>query len=847
MDETSHTSVKPEKSDESGAADASTPDAETPGAAQSASSPASRSAPAPLLTLLPQVQWAIAPLVFALLTFAMFLELLFSTNHVVGSQTADLALQFVPWRQFGFDQLAQGNLPLWNPHIYGGAPYFAGFQSALLYPPNWLHLILPLGLAINWITAIHVFLAGYFPYLWCRGRGIGIGGSILAGAMYMFGGVYFLHIYAGHLPHVAVLVWAPLMILAIEKLAETGAWIWAMLGIAATSMQILAGHPQYVYYTGIILSFYTLLLLITSKFRVRLVGGFALIYVVAVLITAVQLLPGLQAAREQVRAGGLDIVRAGTFSLPPENLITLVAPNFFGKIPVSETPDGARYWGYGYLWELSFFVSVSGLVLAILGLFRGQKFDVLPTSFTGAILTAMRAKTNRNITVMLLMLIIFCFALGRHFPELYKPLYNYAPMYGSFRGTVKFAYLLMLFVGMLAGTGFDGLVRNRRVSMAFLMPVTFAAIGLMVLGIAINSSAAGGDLSAWGKYVHNLVRIANGAGDYYFPMDILTGDALKTAAKNAMFSCLIGGGSMLVVIALLWASRLHKFVPYGLLLFAVLELFVFARATRASLDVRPSVTIPNEWKVAMDAQPKDERVLVQSMIFCNTGMYAGYQNINGYDPGVLKRYAELIYASQNMNPSAATQDLAFNQVVLGIFRMLRCGLVCLDSRAQPTVAIPQPLPVALLVSDWVPLTKRDDILIYMLQPNFDPANTVVLEEDPGVKTVPNPAAPGTVKAVTLSTDSVEIEAAVTRPAILVVTNNYSTGWRVVPIEQSQSEYKILPANYTQIGIPLNVGRHHFILEYSPFAFRAGRWISILSVLGYAGAGILLMIRGAWFR
>src|SRR5262245_55269976 len=110
----------------------------------------------------------------------MFFDLLFSGTHVVSAKDADLALQFVSWRQFGFDQLRQGNLALWNPHIFGGTPYFAGFQSALLYPPNWLHLILPVGVAINWIVALHVFLAGYFTYFWCRAREISIPGSILA-------------------------------------------------------------------------------------------------------------------------------------------------------------------------------------------------------------------------------------------------------------------------------------------------------------------------------------------------------------------------------------------------------------------------------------------------------------------------------------------------------------------------------------------------------------------------------------------------------------------------------------------------------------------------------------------
>src|ERR1035437_4656288 len=85
-----------------------------------------------------------------LLTLGMFGQVLFTPGERVLSG----------WRQFGFDQLRHGNLALWNPHLFSGAPFFGGFQSALLYPPNALFLVLPLGPAINWSIALHVFLAG---------------------------------------------------------------------------------------------------------------------------------------------------------------------------------------------------------------------------------------------------------------------------------------------------------------------------------------------------------------------------------------------------------------------------------------------------------------------------------------------------------------------------------------------------------------------------------------------------------------------------------------------------------------------------------------------------------------
>ncbi|MGH7178931.1 MAG: hypothetical protein ACREJC_16260, partial [Tepidisphaeraceae bacterium] len=302
----------------------------------------------------------VAPATFALLTVLMFGDVLVRPDVVVSSPNTDLKLQFVSWRQFGFEQLRSGDIPLWNPHIYGGAPYFAGFQAALLYPPNWLHLLLPLGVAINWIVALHVFLMGYFTYLWCRRRA-SVAGSILAGIMTMFAGPYFLHTYAGHLPHVCVIPWIPLILLALDGLCESGESKWCLLGVAAIAMQILAGHPQYVYYTGIATGAYLPLRMIDAKHRGRALAGFVGMWAGAALVTAMQLLPGIAAADESVRSGGLPRELASTVSLPPENFLTWFVPNLFGTLQKNPTSQSMPYFGRGYLWEMSLFVSTAGL------------------------------------------------------------------------------------------------------------------------------------------------------------------------------------------------------------------------------------------------------------------------------------------------------------------------------------------------------------------------------------------------------------------------------------------------------------------------------------------------------
>ncbi len=84
-----------------------------------------------------------------------------------------------------------------------------------------------------------------------------------------------------------------------------------------------------------------------------------------------------------------------------------------------------------------------------------------------------------------------------------------------------------------------------------------------------------------------------------------------------------------------------------------------------------------------------------------------------------------------------------------------------------------------------------------------------------------------------------------QPAILLLTENYATGWRALPLEGSaQSTYRILPANYCLRAIPLAAGKHHILVEYAPAGWRIGRWVSLLGLGAYAVAGALALRRSA---
>ncbi len=172
---------------------------------------------------------------------------LFSSRTVLSSASADLASQFLYARAFAATEVALGNFPLWNPYIYGGVPFLGDFQSALLYVPNLIFLVLPLGLALNWSIAFHVILLGVAMYCWGMGRKLHPAAACLAGCVAMLGGTFFLHIYAGHLSNICTMAWVPFVFLGIDGWLRRRHGGWILLAAAAVAMQIYAGHPQYVY------------------------------------------------------------------------------------------------------------------------------------------------------------------------------------------------------------------------------------------------------------------------------------------------------------------------------------------------------------------------------------------------------------------------------------------------------------------------------------------------------------------------------------------------------------------------------------------------------------------------
>ena len=80
-------------------------------------------------------------------------------------ELGDLITQFYPYRAFSGSHFRQGVMPLWNPHVYAGAPYQANPLSAIFAPATLIHAFLPSPLAWGLGFMLRAFVAGLFTAL----------------------------------------------------------------------------------------------------------------------------------------------------------------------------------------------------------------------------------------------------------------------------------------------------------------------------------------------------------------------------------------------------------------------------------------------------------------------------------------------------------------------------------------------------------------------------------------------------------------------------------------------------------------------------------------------------------
>jgi hypothetical protein len=237
----------------------------------------------------------------------------------------DQALQFGPWQAFAGRELAQGRLPLWNPHAGCGVAHAANDQAAAFHPLVLLAaLVGPAGFFLL-ALAKHA-LAGLGLHLFLRARGISAHAALVGAVAFAFSVP--LVAWQGY-PVSLVLAALGWGLLALERAASGG----GVLAIAlAVAFAILGGHAQTALHVGLAWSAFALARAVSlggsagARFVVRALAG----AVLGALLAAPHLLLVLdELARSETLAR--RAARGAQTFIPWRELVLLVFPDFDGN------------------------------------------------------------------------------------------------------------------------------------------------------------------------------------------------------------------------------------------------------------------------------------------------------------------------------------------------------------------------------------------------------------------------------------------------------------------------------------------------------------------------------------
>jgi hypothetical protein len=789
------------------------------------------SAAAPRTQWTPRFAGAWAALIFGLCTLALGFPAL--GNGFLVNPRSDQFYAGYPFREFGASSLNAGHgFPLWNPYLMGGLPYVGAMHGDIFYPTFLLRMILPTDVAMTWSFMIHVFLAGFFTYLFLRAWGLGFLPSVIGGVAYLMSGPIAAYVSPGHDGKLYVSALLPLaLFFLIRGIRDGRNWAWGGLAIVI-GLAVLSPHPQLLQYMllacgafALYLAFAELELPDGTRMRLeRRVGTRRLLYALGAvalgaIIGAVQFLPVREYVPFSPRAGGRDYDYATSFSLPIEEMLNFYLPEFSGIL--------GRYWGRNNIHLHSEYLGAASIFLLGLGLTserRGFRWF-----WIGALIVSL------------------LWALGGNTP-FYHIVYALIPGSKFFRAPSTMLFMIGFAASVLSALGAERLL-VRGVSFKY------AAWWLGVAG-AIALLASVGSLTSLAKVI-----AYSWAGDQLDDMIASNNAAIVIGAWRAF---LVIGFSALV-LWLLDRRRIDRRVAgFALVGLVALDLF--------SVEKQYWLFSPRASKLyATDAaldyvrrQPEPGRVLAEPLTQLNVSdvmltydgpMVQGIRLVTGYhgneigrfqhlcggtpgtrcDPRILFspafwRHENVRYLYTNADTAAVRQIFA----PLNLPPLTKLVGPVPDAAGTPVYLyrLPGDNPAAWLATTFVKASE-DQAYEAVLNPQFDPTRIAILDTSSklSAQQIKAPPAPTTtpVRVTKYAPGAMQLQIAQSPPAgtALIVSENYSPGWTAVVDGRSAL---IDRAEYNLIGVQLPANAKTIELLFDDPAYERGKIITLVALL-----------------
>ncbi len=726
----------------------------------------------------------------------------------------DLVSFLFPTYRFAAAQLHQGSLPLWNPTLYGGAPFIGDIQAGFLYIPNlilfWLWPTFDYRL-LQWLAIGHLYWAALGMYVLLRAWRGAPTEPPLSRAAALFGAVAFalsdpLLLHLGNLNLIAVLSWLPWVLAAYHQALYRHSLRWAAGAGFLFAFANFAGHAQSTFYLGLALALYTLGYWIVkagewratrTSYSITLPRIIAVLQyplitaALTILLTAPILLPAWELARLTERES-FTYQDTVAFSLAPTQAIGLLTPSFFGRGP-------ALHWS---LWSRveTPYAGVATLILAL-----------------AALLLATPANRRRLWIWVAIALVGFTTALGIY-AIVHGWLTYLVPAFAQFRAPARTLVLWTFALSVLAAFGVDAVRRQRS---------TFSSHDLLGDTQAIAGKTLFTQILRWGSV--GLMGIALPLS--YFAL-------LLTQENETVFLRVSVAAIALTLAAFFWISTwaliamrqagwLSSLVV-GTLLIGLL--FFDLSATGAYTDISPTAptggyehaalvdflrTVPGLGRI-------DTLTDIQELWQPDSAALYGFEDVGGIaNPLMLADWHQL-WEALGGRQSRLYDMLNVTHLIVRDGTPLPEGKFALVFDAPGELAVyrnAEALPRAWVVHEVVSVDSNAAALAALQAPDFDPQSRAIVQ---GMEELSDLNAPATgaeiVEVVEHGTNSLTIAVEATSPGLLVLSELWYPGWRAT---RNGEAVPLLRTNSALRGVSVPTGKSSVQLKFSPDSWRIG--------------------------
>lgn len=673
-----------------------------------------------------------------------------------------------------------GELPLWNPYSHCGVPFLAQWGPMVLYPGSLIYLLLPLPWSLGLFCVLHLFLGGMGMYYLANRWTDNQLAAAVAGTAFVFNGIVFSSV---TWPNYTVAIgWMPWVVLTAET-AWRGRGRSVLLAAFAGAMQMLSGVPEVILLTWCFLGVLWIRETISNRSRTALVAFPLVIFLIAGL-TAIQLLPFFELLAHSHRHKGFD---TKSWAMAPWGWANLVAPLF----RCAKSPQGIFYQP-GHVFLVSYYMGITVLALALIGAWRVSHFRVW--ALFGAALFGL------------------AMALGNS-GFLYPFLKHYVPALGFARYPVKFIYITLFALPLLAAYGVAHLQSNPTIARRSL---------LIIQGLLVIVATA---LVIWGWQAGPTEHWRTMAVNTFMRIALLIAAGLFLLSRPTNGCC--GGWFMpSVLIGCIWLdARTHTPHPHP-----TIEASLFAPGI---VDLKPkpelgqsraliSAGAEDRMYRSRVAQFKEDFIGKRLGLWCNLHLLEAVPKIEGASTLLVKEQADIqnLFHRQSDNEHPRLADF------LGVTHTNMADAIA--EWVQRSTALP-----------WITAGQRPtfaedtNAIAHVTDPNWNPREVMYLPKSVQDQVTATNHARATILSQSFGRHAIQFTVEAAEPTLVTIAQTFYPAWK------AQIDDRLVPlwrANYAFQALEVPAGKHVVRLQYDDRHFKFGAIISggtlLASLLGW---------------